>query len=105
MAVAEKACGTKFTFEWVDPPTLRAETEKTNHTPNGVCLNIVNTVATICRGGADEKETVKAKITGFTCGYAKERTLDFTGGVVKYLGNNTQANFHDWAKPWLLKRL
>ena len=28
---ANKACGTNFTFDWVDKPTLRAEVEKTKH--------------------------------------------------------------------------
>ena len=101
----EKACGFALTFEWVDKPTLRAEVEKTNHSPNGVCANIINQVATICRQGDDEKAAVKAKIKGFTCGYAKERTLDLKGGIVKYMGNNNQANFSDWARPWLLKKL
>ena len=105
IATADKACGTKFTFDWVDQPTLRAEVEKTKHTPNGVCGNVIDQVATICRLGDDEKATVKAKITGFQCGYAKERTLDLKSGVVKYMGNNVQSNFSDWARPWLLKHL
>lgn len=105
LQIADKACGTTFSFEWVDPPTLRAETEKTKHSPNGVCGNIIQTVASICREGKDEAETVKAKITGFECGHAASRTLDLKGGHVKYMGNNTQSNFNDWAKPWLMKRL
>jgi hypothetical protein len=105
IASADKQCGTKLTLEWIDKPTLRAETEKTNHSPYGVCSNIINQVEMICRAGDDEKATVKAKIKGFQCGFAKERTLDLKGGIVKYMGNNNQANFSDWAKPWLLKRL
>ena len=101
----EKYCGFALTFEWVDKPTLRAEVEKTNHTPNGVCSNIIQTVWSICRGGDDEKAAVKAKIKGFECGFKKERSLDLKGGIVKYLGNNNQSNFTDWAKPWLLKKL
>jgi hypothetical protein len=105
LQIADKVCGTKLTFEWVDPPTLRAETEKTNHSPQGVCTNIIYQVAHICRGGADDAAAVRAKITGFQCGFAKERSLDLKGGIVRYLGNNNQANFADWAKPWLMKRL
>lgn len=102
---AERACGFKLTFEWVNPPTLRSEVEKTKHSPNGVCGIIIDEVAAICRQGEDEKATVKAKITGVTCGYAKERNLDLKGGIVKYLGNNVQSNFSEWARPWLLKHL
>lgn len=105
LQIADKACGTTFKFMWVDQPKLRDEVTKTNHSPYGVCANIITTVSSICREGKDEAETVKAKISGFECGYAKDRTLDLKGGVVKYLGNNTQPNFSDWAKPWLLKRL
>jgi hypothetical protein len=105
LQIAEKACGTTFSFDWVDPPTLRAETAKTKHSPNGVCTNIITTVASICREGKDEAATVKAKITGLQCGHAASRSLDLKGGKVIYLGNNTQPNFSDWAKPWLMKRL
>jgi len=105
LKTAEKACSKKFTFDWVDQATLRAEVAKTKHTPNGVCGNIIDSVASICREGADEKATVAAKINGFTCAYAKERALDLKGGTVKYSGNNTQSNFSEWAKPWLLKHL
>ena len=101
-----KQCGSKITFDWVDKPTLRAETEKTNHTPNGVCGNIVHLVGMVCKNGDDEdKATVRSKITSIQCGFAKERTLDLKGTALKYLGNNNQSNFGDWAKPWLLKRL
>jgi len=102
---ANKACDVNFTFDWIDQPTLRSEVEKTKHSPNGVCSAIIDVVASVCREGADEKATVKAKITGFTCGYAKERSLDLRGGVVKYQGNNVQSNFSEYAKPWLLKHL
>ena len=102
---ANKACDTNFTFDWIDPPTLRSEVEKTKHSPQGVCFSIIDVVDSVCREGADEKATVKAKITGFTCGYAKERTLDLKGGVLKYQGNNVQSNYSEWAKPWLLKHL
>jgi hypothetical protein len=105
LKVAERACGVKFTFDWVARETLRAEVEKTKHSPNGVCGSIVDQVASLCRAGDDEKAAVKAKITGFTCGYAKERNLDLKGGIVKYNGNNTQSNFSDWARPWLMKNL
>lgn len=105
LAIANKACGTTFSFDWVDAPTLRAETEKSRHSPMGVCTNIITTVASICREGKDEADTVKAKITGFQCGHAASRSLDLKGGIVKYMGNNTQPNFSDWAKPWLMKKL
>lgn len=102
---AQTQCGVKFTFGWVDKPKLRAETEKAGHTPNGVCASIVEEVAGICREGEDEKKAVKAKIKGFTCGHAKDRKLSLAGGVVKYMGNNDQSNFSNWARPWLLKNL
>jgi hypothetical protein len=105
LKTAEKACGVKFKFEWQDQATLRSETEKTKHSPNGVCGAIVDSVASVCREGDDEKATVKAKISTIQCGFAKERSLDLKGTVLKYLGNNTQSNFSDWAKPWLLKHL
>src|SRR5262245_832339 len=76
LKAAERACGVKFAFEWESPATLRAEAEKTKHSPNGVCTTIVETVSSLCRAGEDEKAAVKAKITGFTCGFAKERTLE-----------------------------
>ena len=102
---ANKKCGVTFTFDWVDKATLRAETEKTKHSPNGVCTNIINTVTAICREGEDEKKAVAAKIKGFTCGHDKERKLSLDGGTLKYMGNNSQSNFRDWARPWLLKNL
>jgi hypothetical protein len=102
---AEKQCGVKFTFEWVDKAKLRTEAEKNNNSPNGICDNIVNEVAGICREGDEEKTAVKAKIKGFQCGYQKPRALDLKGGVVKLMGNNEEANFSDWAKPWLMKKL
>ena len=105
LKVAERACGFKLAFEWSSKETLRAEVEKTKHSPNGVCTAIVDSVASICREGTDEKAAVKAKITTIHCGYAKERTLELKSGTLTYLGNNTQSNFSDWAKPWLLKHL
>ena len=60
----------------------------------------------LCREGDDEKASVKARIKGFQCGYAKPRTLDISkSGMVKYMGNNEESNFSDWAKPWLMKKL
>jgi hypothetical protein len=102
---ASKKCGVKFTFAFTDKPTLRAETKKTSHTPYGVCSAIIDEVEGICREGDDEKQAVAAKIKGFTCGFAKERKLELTGGLVKYMGNNNQSNFSNWARPWLLKNL
>jgi hypothetical protein len=102
---ASKKCGMTFTFDWVDKPTLRAEVEKTKHSPNGVCTNIINTVTAICREGEDEKKAVAAKIKGFACGFDKDRKLSLDGGTLKYMGNNVQSNFRDWARPWLLKAL
>ena len=102
---ASTQCGTNFSFDWDNASVLRTEVGKTKHTPHGVCGSVIDVVASVCREGADEKATVKAKITGFTCGFAKERTLDLKGGIVKYNGNNTQSNFDEWAKPWLMKHL
>jgi hypothetical protein len=105
LKVAEKACGFKIAFDWVEKETLRSEVEKTKHSPNGVCTGIIDDVAAICRQGDDEKAAVKAKISSVTCGYAKERNLDLKGGTLNYRGNNTQSNFSEWARPWLLKHL
>jgi hypothetical protein len=101
----KEQCGVKFTFEWVDKAKLRAEAEKNNNSPNGICDSIVNEVSGICRLGEEEKAAVKAKIKGFACGYAKSRTLELKGGIVTFMGNNQQSNFSDWAKPWLMKKL
>jgi len=105
LGTAEKACGFKLAFDWADAATLRAETEKTKHSPNGVCGVIIDEVATICRQGADEKAAVQAKITAITCGYAKPRTLQLDGKTLHYRGNNVEPNFSEWARPWLLKSL
>jgi hypothetical protein len=102
---AEKSCGYKLSYDWVDKPKLRAAAEKDGNTPNGICAAIVDEVESLCREGEDEKTSVKAKIKGFKCGYANPRKLDMKGGIVTYLGNNQEANFSDWAKPWLTKRL
>jgi hypothetical protein len=103
---AQTACDAKFSFAWVDKEKFRAEAEKANANPFGVCNAIVDEVASLCREGDDEKASVKAKIKGFQCGYAKPRKLDLSkAGTVKYMGNNEEANFSDWAKPWLMKRL
>jgi hypothetical protein len=105
LKTAEKACGFKIAFDWEDPATLRAETAKTKHSPNGVCGAIVDEVAAICRQGADEKAAVHSKIAAITCGYAKPRTLQLDGKTLRYHGNNVEPNFSAWAKPWLLKSL
>jgi hypothetical protein len=105
LKTAEKACGFKIEFDWDGPATLRAETAKTKHSPNGVCGAIVDEVAAICREGADEKAAVKSKISAITCGYAKPRTLQLDGKTLRYHGNNVEPNFSAWAKPWLLKSL
>jgi hypothetical protein len=102
---AEKNCGVKFSFAWVEPAKLREAAEKNSHSPYGICDSIVQEVNSLCREGDDEKASVKAKIKGFKCGYAKPRKLDLTAGIVKYMGNNEESNFSDWAKPWLMKKL
>jgi hypothetical protein len=101
----EAKCGVAFSFEWVDRATLRAEAEKNNNSPNGICDSIIDEVVSLCREGEDEKSSVAAKIKGFQCGHAKARTLALEGGIVKYMGNNEESNFSDWAKPWLMKHL
>src|SRR5258706_13263300 len=80
LKTAERACGVKFNFDWHPPATLRSETEKTKHSPNGVCTAVIDTVASICREGADEKATVKAKISAISCGFSSDRSLDLKGG-------------------------
>jgi hypothetical protein len=102
---ANTNCGVKFTFDWVDKATLRAESEKDGNSPYGICAGIIDEVGSICREGEDEKKSVAAKIKGFTCGYAKDRKLSLAGGIVKFMGNNNQPNFSQWARPWLLKNL
>ncbi len=102
----EKQCGVKFTFEFVEKPKLREAAEKNNNSPYGICDSIVQEVVSLCREGEDEKASVKAKIKGFQCGYGKPRKLDLgKNGIVKYMGNNEESNFSDWAKPWLMKKL
>jgi hypothetical protein len=102
---AEKSCGYKLTFEFVEKVKLREASEKAGHTPNGICASIVDEVESLCREGDDEKTSVKAKIKGFKCGFANPRKLDLKAGIITYMGNNDEANFSDWAKPWLMKKL
>jgi hypothetical protein len=102
---ADKACDANFTFDWIDKPKLRENAEKHQNSPNGICGAVIDEVASICRSDEDSKQAVRSKIKGFTCGYQNPRALDLKGGIVKYLGNNEEANFSDWAKPWLEKHL
>ncbi len=102
---ASKQCDVKFTFDWVAKDKFRAALEKSSYSPNGVCGNIIDQVEMLCREGDDEKAAVKAKIKAFKCGHAKPRTLDLNSGTLTYMGNNDEANFSDWAKPWLMKKL
>src|ERR1700744_4941395 len=102
---ANKSCGAKLTFDWVDKPKLRDEAQKHQNSPNGICTNIIDEVDSLCRSDADSKASVVSKIRGFTCGYSNPRHLDMKGGIVMYMGNNDEANFSDWAKPWLEKHL
>jgi len=102
----EKQCGVKFTFEFIEKPKLRAETEKSGHSPYGVCDSIAQKVVSLSGEGDEEKNTVAAKIKGFQCGYGKPRKLDLgKSGILKYMGNNDESNFSDWAKPWIMKKL
>ncbi len=105
LETAEKACGTKFTHTWVEPEKFRAQAEKLRQSPFAICNDIVNRVAILCRAGDDEKATVVAKIKGFQCGFSNPRSLSLTGGTLRLMGNHTEANFDDWAKPWLQKQL
>ncbi|HTL35776.1 MAG TPA: hypothetical protein VL326_21750 [Kofleriaceae bacterium] len=103
---AQKSCDTKFSFDWVDKPKFREATEKEGSSPYGVCAAVIDEVESLCREGDDEKASVKAGIKGFQCGYAKPRKLDLSKrGILKYMGNNEEANFSDWAKPWITKHL
>lgn len=95
---ASKVCGVDLGFEWVNKPTLRAEADKTDHTPAGICTNIVDYVDMVCRSGPDEKAAVRARVARIRCGYSKSRTLRLERGVLTYMGNNVEANFLDWAK-------
>jgi len=102
---ADKACDLKLTFDFVDKETLRTEAEKNKNSPSGICGSIIEEVATLCRKGDDEKTAVKAKIKGFQCGFTKPRALELKGGILKYMGNNQESNFSEWARPWLMKNL
>lgn len=101
----EKACGVKFTFEFVDKEKLRTEADKHHHSPQGVCNAIIDEISTVCRQGDDEKAAVKAKIKGIQCGYALPRNLALKSGTLTYMGNNKESNFSEWARPWLMKNL
>jgi hypothetical protein len=105
IASADKDCGTKFTHAWIEPAKFRAEAEKQRFSPYSVCDAMVNRVRMLCRSGADEKATVAAKIKGFQCGYGNPRSLSLSRGIIRLMGNTSEANFDDWAKPWLQKQL
>jgi|SRR6185312_609112 len=105
LEAASKSCDVKFTFDWIDKPKLREQADKTQASPNGICGAVIDEVEALCRDDADSKASVKAKIKGFTCGWSNPRSLDMKGGILQYLGNNEQANFSDWAKPWIEKHL
>lgn len=102
---ASEKCGVKFTFAWVDKPKLRAAAEKNNNSPYSICASIVDEVEGLCREGEDEKSSVAAKIKGFQCGYGNPRSLSLSRGIIRLMGNTSEANFDDWAKPWLQKQL
>jgi hypothetical protein len=102
---ASQACGVKFSFDWIEKDKLRAAAEKHQNSPFGICNSVIDEVGSLCRNDADGKASVAAKIKGFTCGYSNPRSLDLKTGIVRYMGNNEEANFSDWAKPWLEKHL
>ncbi len=102
---AEKDCGIRFSFEWIEPAKLREAADANNNSPYGICASVIDEVDSLCREGADEKTSVAAKIKGFKCGYAKPRNLAFDGNALVYMGNNEESNFSDWAKPWIMKNL
>jgi hypothetical protein len=101
-----KDCGVTFSFQWdADRATFRERAEKNNNDPYSVCASMVDEVLSLCRDGDDEKQSVAAKIKGFKCGYGNPRGAKIDDGIVVYMGNNEEANFSDWAKPWLMKNL
>ena len=102
---AEKQCGYKLAFHWIDQPTLRAELTKVHGAPWGMCSQIVDEIRSICHDGADAKAAVQAKIKSVACGYANPRTLAFADGTVTLMGNLDQPNFSDWAAPWLKQHI
>jgi hypothetical protein len=102
---ANEQCGVTFTFAFDNQAKLRTEAEKKDGSPSTICNLAIDEVDSLCRAGDDGKAAVKAKIKGFTCGYSKPRSLDLKGGILKYTGNLEEANFSDWAKPWLEKHL
>jgi hypothetical protein len=102
---ANTRCKTTFSYDWVNKPELRKKAEEHGHSPNGICSAIVDQIDTICRASDDAQGAVKAKIKSIKCGYADKRSLSMKGGTVIYMGNNVEANFSDWAGPWLKKHL
>ena len=102
---ASQACGVKFSFDWIEKDKLRDAAAKHNNSPYGICIQVIDEVGSLCRNDADGKASVAAKIKGFRCGYSNPRGLDMKAGTVVYMGNNEEANFSDWAKPWLEKHL
>jgi hypothetical protein len=101
----KNTCKVTLKFDWVNKAELRKKAEAAGHTPNGICTAIVDQLDTICREGAESQAAVKAKIKAVKCGYAAKRSLAMGGGTVTYMGNNVEANFSDWAGPWLKKKL
>jgi hypothetical protein len=102
---AKSQCGVAFSFAFIDQAKLRAEATKHEASPSTICNLAIDEVDSMCRSGDDGKAAVKAKIKGFTCGYGNPRSLDLKGGTLKLLANTEEANFSDWAKPWLEKHL
>ena len=94
-----------FTFEVVDKDKLRADHDNKNQSPYAVCDGMIERVIILCRAGGDEKAAVKSKITGFQCGHGKPRSLALDKGILRYRNNLDEANFDDWAKPALEKKL
>ena len=101
-----ETCGVKFAFSWdADRKTFRERAEANNNSPYGICAGMVDEVLSLCREGADEKQTVAAEIKGFRCGYGNPRSAKLEDGIVVWMGNFEEPNFSDWARPWLTKNL
>ena len=101
----KKHCGRDIPFAWANKKSFAKMDKK--YTPNGVCSNVVEAVASLCKNEKDAKESVGKKIQKIECQYAPKggRALALTAGTLTYSGNNEDSNFDKWANDWLMQNL